>query len=79
MVEVDLPDFMTICKRLTRQALGNQAGEPAEGGLARWKHIVIHCYRLEDGHSYRETENCLRCFSELRKGRASAVLVSRVS
>ena len=57
---------MTICKRLARQALGNQAGEPTFGGLARWKHVVIHCYRLEDGHSYRETENRLRCFSELR-------------
>jgi hypothetical protein len=36
-------------------------------GLTRWKHVVIHCYRLEDNHSYRETENRLRCFSELRE------------
>ncbi len=67
MVEVDLLDFMRICKRLTIQALGEDAGKPAEGGLARWKHVVIHCYRLEEGYSYRETENRLRCFAELRE------------
>jgi IS5 family transposase len=66
MVEVDLLDFMRICKRLAKQALGTDAGKPVEGGLARWKHVVIHCYRLEDDHSYRETENRLQCFSELR-------------
>jgi IS5 family transposase len=67
MVEVDLLDFMRIGKRLAKQALGKDAGKPVEGGLARWKHVVIHCYRLEDEHSYRETENRLRCFSELRE------------
>jgi IS5 family transposase len=67
MVEVDLLDFIRNCKRLAKQALGTDAGKPVEGGLARWKHLVIHGYRLEDGHSYRETENRLRCFSELRE------------
>jgi IS5 family transposase len=66
MVEVDLLDFMRTCKRLVKQALGTSAGE-STNGLARWKHVVIHCYRLEDDHSYRETENRLRCFSELRE------------
>ena len=66
MVEVDLLDFMRTCKQLVKEALGIDAGE-STNGLARWKHIVIHCYRLEDGHSYRETENRLQCFSELRK------------
>ena len=67
MVEVDLLDFIKNCKRLAKQALGQAAGESPFGGLARWKHIVIHCYRLEDDHSYRETENRLRCFSDLRE------------
>ena len=66
MVEVDLLDFVRTCKRLVIEALGTNAGESV-GGLARWKHVVIHCYRLEDDHSYRETENRLQCFSELRE------------
>ena len=66
MVEVDLLDFMRTCKHLVKQALGPNAGE-STNGLARWKHVVIHCYRLEDDHSYRETGNRLRCFSELRE------------
>ena len=67
MAEVDLLDFLMECKRLAIQALGTNAGKPTFGGLVRWKHLVIHGYRLEDDHSYRETENCLRCFSELRE------------
>jgi IS5 family transposase len=67
MAEVDLLDFLRDCKRFAIQALGTNAGKPAEGGLARWKHLVIHGYRVEDDHSYRETENRLRCFSELRE------------
>ncbi|MFC6769919.1 transposase, partial [Natrinema soli] len=67
MVEVDLLDFLRKYKQLAKQALGTDAGKPVEGGLARWKHLVIHGYRLEDGHSYRETENRLQCFSELRE------------
>ncbi len=30
------------------------AGEPASGGFARWKHVVLHCIRIEGDHSYRE-------------------------
>ena len=62
MAEVDLLDFLRDCKRFAIQALGTNPDKPAEGGLARWKHLVIHGYRLEDDHSYRETENRLRCF-----------------
>ena len=67
MVEVDILDFMRNCKRLGKQALGKHACEPDEGGLARWKHVVIHCYRREEDKSYRETENRLACYSELRQ------------
>ncbi len=48
------------CRDLTKQALGKHAGEPAKGGFARWKHVVLHCFRLEEGHSYRETPNRLK-------------------
>jgi len=57
MVEVDLLDFLRKYKQLAKQALETDAGKPVESGLARWKHLVIHGYRLEDGHSCRETEN----------------------
>ena len=67
VVEIDLLDFMRTCKQLTKQALREDAGKPAEGGLARWKHVVITYYRIEEGYSYRETENQLRCFAELRE------------
>ncbi len=64
MVEVDLLGFMRTCKRLVKQALGTNASE-STNRLARWKHVVIHWYRLENDHSYRETENRLQCFSKL--------------
>ena len=64
---MDLLDFLRDCKRLAIQALGTNAGKPTFGGLAHWKHLVIRGYRLEDDHSYCETENRLRCFSELRE------------
>ncbi|MDB2276316.1 IS5 family transposase [Halorubrum ezzemoulense] len=65
-MEVDLLDFVKQCRRLVKQALGKHAGEPASGGFARWKHVVLHCLRLEDGHSYRETPNRLKYMAEIR-------------
>jgi len=65
-MEVDLLDFVEQCRRLVKQALGKHAGEPASGGFARWKHVVLHCLRLEDGHSYRETPNRLKYMAEIR-------------
>jgi len=66
-MEVDLLDFVEQCRRLVKQALGKHAGEPASGGFARWKHVVLHCLRLEDGHSYRETPNrLLKYMAEIR-------------
>ena len=65
-MEVDLLDFVEQCRRLVKQALGKHAGEPAIGGFARWKHVVLHCLRLEDGHSYRETPNRLKYMAEIR-------------
>ena len=65
-MEVDLLDFVEQCRRLVKQALGKHAGEPASGGFARWKHVVLHCFRLEDGHSYRETPNRLKYMPEIR-------------
>jgi len=56
-MEVDLLDFVEQCRRLVKQALGKHAGEPASGGFARWKHVVLHCLRLEDGHLPRNAES----------------------
>jgi len=36
-MEVDILDFVEECRHLTKQALGKHAGDPAAGGLARWK------------------------------------------
>ncbi|EMA07272.1 IS5 family transposase [Haloarcula marismortui] len=65
-MEVDLLDFVEQCQHLVKQALGKHAGEPASGGFARWKHVVLHCLRFEDGHSYRETPNRLKYMAEIR-------------
>ncbi|MFD2373806.1 IS5 family transposase [Haloarchaeobius iranensis] len=67
-MEVDLLDFVEQCRQLVKQALGKHAGEPASGGFARWKHVVLHCFRLEDGHSYRETPNRLQYMTEICDG-----------
>jgi len=53
-MEVELLDFVRECKQLAKQALGKHAGEPASGGFTRWKHVVLHCIRIEEDHSYRE-------------------------
>jgi len=65
-MEVDLLDFVEQCRHLVKQALGKHAGEPASGGFARWKHVVLHCFRLEEDHSYRETPNRLEYMAEIR-------------
>lgn len=35
-------------------------------GLARWVHIVPHCFCLEKEHSFRETENRLEYMAKIR-------------
>ncbi|GGI95191.1 hypothetical protein GCM10008995_01670 [Halobellus salinus] len=65
-MEIDLLDFVERCRDLAKQALGKHAGEPANGGFARWVHVVLHCFRLEEGHSYRETPNRLKYMAEIR-------------
>ena len=66
-MEIDILDFVEECRHLAKQALGKHAGEPASGGFARWKHVhvVIHCFRREDGRSFRETENRLEYLTAL--------------
>ena len=34
-MEIDILDFIEKCRHLVKQALGQHAGEPAAGGLAR--------------------------------------------
>jgi IS5 family transposase len=64
-MEIDILDFVEECRHLAKQALGKHAGEPASGGFARWKHVAIHCFRREEGHSFRETENRLEYMTAL--------------
>ena len=66
-MEVDILDFVEQCRRLAKQALGKHAGEPASGGFARWVHVVLHCFRVEETHSYRETPNRLEYMAEHRE------------
>ncbi|GCF16251.1 IS5/IS1182 family transposase [Haloarcula mannanilytica] len=63
---IDILDFVEECRHLAKQALGKHAGEPASGGFARWIHVVLHCFRLEEEHSFRETPNRLKYMAELR-------------
>jgi hypothetical protein len=65
-MEVDLLDFVEQCRDLAKQALGKHAGESASGGFARWIHVVLHRFRLEEGHGYRETPNRLNYLTEVR-------------
>jgi hypothetical protein len=65
-MEVDRLDFVEQCRHLAKQALGKHTGEPASGGFARWVHVVLHCVRLEESHSYRETPNRLAYVAEIR-------------
>ena len=51
---VALLDLVENGLRVAKQALGNQAGKPESGGLAREAHIVAHLIRKEEGHSYAE-------------------------
>ena len=53
-MDVVLLDFVQQCRQLAKQALGKRAGEPASGGFARWKLVVLHCIRIEDDYSFRE-------------------------
>jgi len=53
-VGVALLDLVETALRVAKQALGNRAGKPDSGGLAREAHIVAHCIRKEEGHSYAE-------------------------
>jgi len=66
-MEIDILDFVEQCRRLAKQALGKHAGEPASGGFARWVHVVLHCFRVEEEYSYRETPNRLEYMAELRE------------
>ncbi len=59
-------DFIEQCPDLAKQALGKHAGEPASGCSVRWVHVVLHCFRLEDGQRYRETSNRLKYMAEIR-------------
>jgi len=51
---IALLDFTQNVLRVAKQALGNRAGRPASGGLPREAHIVAHCIRKEESHTFTE-------------------------
>jgi len=65
-MEVDLLGFVEQCRRLFKQPLEKHAGESASGGFTCWKHVVLHCLRLKDDYSYRETPSRLNYMAEIR-------------
>jgi len=62
---VALLDLVEKSLRVAKQALGKQAGKPDSGGLARETHIVAHCIRKEESHSYAELVDRLGLMPEI--------------
>jgi hypothetical protein len=62
---VALLDLVETSLRVAKQALGPQAGKPDSGGLAREAHIVAHCIRQEEDHSYAELVDRLGLMPEV--------------
>jgi hypothetical protein len=62
---VALLDLVEKALRVAKQALGNRAGKPESGGLARETHIVAHCIRKEEGHSFTELVDRLSLMPEV--------------
>jgi len=50
---IALLDLIETALRVAKQALGKRAGRPARG-LTREAHLVAHCIRNEESHSYAE-------------------------
>ncbi len=65
-MEIDFLDFVEQYRDIAKQALGKHAGEPASGRFAPWVHVVLHCFRREESHSYCETPNQLKYIAEIR-------------
>ena len=51
---VALLDLVEKGLRVAKQALENRAGKPESGGLPHETHIVVHCIRKEEGHTFAE-------------------------
>ena len=62
---VELLDLVEKTLRVARQALGNQTGKPESGGLPREAHIVAHCIRKEEGHTFTELVDRLSLMPEI--------------
>jgi len=62
---VALLDLVEKALRVAKQALGNQAGKPESGGLPREAHIVAHCIRKEEDHTFAELVDRLGLMPEV--------------
>lgn len=64
-MSVALLDLVANALRAAKQALGTHAGKPDSGGLPREAHIVAHCIRKEEGHTFRELVDRLGLMPEV--------------
>jgi len=62
---INLLDFVENGVRVAKQSLGKRAGKPESGGLPREAHIVAHCIRKEEGHTYEELIDRLSLMPEV--------------
>jgi len=62
---VALLDLVEKALRVTKQALGNQAGKPESCGLPREAHIVAHCIRKKKDHTFAELVDRLGLMPEV--------------
>jgi len=51
---------------MTPSSVGKARGRARQRRVRPLEHVVLHCLRLEDGHSYRETPNRLKYMAEIR-------------
>jgi hypothetical protein len=62
---VALLDLVEKGLRAAKQALRNRAGKPESGGLPREAHIVVHCIRKEEGHTFAKIIDRLSLMPEI--------------
>jgi hypothetical protein len=49
----------------SQTSVGNVCERSDNGGFSRWKHVVLHYFRLEGDHRYPETPNRLEYMTEI--------------
>lgn len=65
-MDVGLLTLVESALYVAKQTFRNRGCQPDLGGLARETHIVAHCIRKEDGHSYAELADRLHLMPYVR-------------